>query len=104
MRFKSDAQRRAVFSNLPRKMSLTRYNDWMDNPLSRKASLPEFFVTGVPRTRRVIKGTATPDEINKWESFGARHYAQYDDNPTCRRAIALRNWAYDVPYKEVCEE
>jgi len=104
MRFTSDAQRRAVFAKLPRRMGIDEYRDWMKRPISREASLPEFFVTGVPRTERVLLGTATPEEIAKWRSFGARHGVQYENDPTCRRAIALRNWAFDVPYMEVCRD
>ena len=87
----------------PPRMSLGEYKKWMKNPLSTMASLPEFFDKGVKRTIRVLKGTATESEKAKWRSFGARHYAQYKKNNTCRRAIALRNWGYRIRLPKACK-
>ena len=74
------------------KMSISEYNSWLNNPVSREASLPQFFGQGVQRTRRVLKRTATDAEIKKWESFQARHVKAYRMNPTARRRIAIKNW------------
>lgn len=82
--------------DLPRRMSVEQYKAWVKNPDSRKASLPSFFPNGVRRTINVLEGDAKQKSVDKWESFGARHYAQYKKNPTERRAIALRNWGYQV--------
>lgn len=44
------------------------------------------------------RGNRTPDDdrqIMRWKSFKARHGASFADNPTPRRAFALRNWAID---------
>lgn len=43
-------------------------------------------------------GKRTPDDerqIKRWKSFKSRHGAQFAQNPTPRRAFALRNWAID---------
>lgn len=43
-------------------------------------------------------GTRTDDDerqIKRWRSFKARHLAQFLDNPTPRRAYALRMWGID---------
>lgn len=81
---------------LPRKMSLKEYKKWVKRPESREASLPSFFPSGVKRTINVLEGDAQQRSVDKWESFGARHYAQFKNNPTRRRAIALRNWGFKV--------
>jgi len=78
------------------KMSLKEYNAWVRNPLSRQASLPSFFENGVQRTRNVLKGVAKESSYARWRSFRARHGALFCDNPTFKRAIALRNWGFDV--------
>lgn len=48
---------------------------------------------------RYSGGRRTEDDarqIKRWNSFKARHLAQYLKNPTPRRAAALRNWGIDV--------
>ena len=80
----------------PRKMSIQEYKTWVKNPLSKQASLPSFFPSGVKRTINVLEGDAQQASIDKWRSFGARHFAQYKKNPTKKRAIALRNWGFKV--------
>lgn len=78
------------------KMSLKEYMQWIKTPESREASLPEFFGAGVARTKNILKGTASQKSLIKWRSFGARHGKQFCVEPTRKRAIALRNWGYDV--------
>lgn len=80
----------------PKKMSLKEYKNWIQQPIARKASQPKFFPTGVKRTINVLEGDAHESSVNKWKSFGARHFTQYKNNPTERRRIALRNWGFDV--------
>lgn len=82
---------------LPRKMSVEEYKTWIKSKQARDASLPNFFNGGVERTINVLEGDATQASVNKWRSFGARHYAQQQQNPTYRRSVALRNWGYAVP-------
>ena len=82
--------------SLPRKMSVQEYKRWIKNPCSRDASQKKFFPTGVKRTINVLEGDATQKSFGKWYSFGSRHYAQYKKNPTYKRAVALRNWGFDV--------
>jgi hypothetical protein len=47
---------------------------------------------------RYSQGRRTEDDarqIARWQSFKARHGAQFSENPTPRRAYALQNWAID---------
>lgn len=76
------------------KMSVREFDNWMKNPEAKEASLPQFFKTGVPRTRRVLAGEGTEYSIKKWNSFIARHGAAFSNNPTHRRAIAIQNWGW----------
>jgi hypothetical protein len=76
------------------KMSVKEFDNWMKNPCAREASLPQFFKTGVPRTRRVLAGKGTDYSITKWNSFIARHGAAFSANPTHWRAIAIQNWGW----------
>jgi len=85
-----------MMSKLPRKMSVSKYQEWIKKPKARRASQPSFFNNGIERTINVLEGDANQKSINKWRSFGARHYAAFKQNPTPRRAIALRNWGFDV--------
>lgn len=78
------------------KMTVSEFDKWIDNPESRKASLPEFFGKGVRRTRNVLAGNATDASVTKWKSFIARHGANYCRNPTARQRIAIKNWGYRV--------
>jgi hypothetical protein len=80
-----------------RVMSQREYDNWMSHPIAREASLPSFFPSGVNRTKRILKGTATKKEVGKWKSFKARHYSEYKRNPTARRRIAILNWGYYIP-------
>jgi hypothetical protein len=77
-----------------RKMTPIEYENWLKNKTSREASLPEFFKTGVPRTRNILAGNATESSVSKWKSFIARHGAAFKENPTRRRAIAIQNWGW----------
>lgn len=75
-------------------MSLQEFDNWIAQPEAKEASLPHFFDYGVTRTRNILKGTATKKSVKKRQSFIARHGAQHCKNPTRRRAIAIRNWAF----------
>lgn len=75
-------------------MSVREFDSWIANPHSREASLPQFFKTGVTRTRNILKGTGTQESVTKWKSFIARHGAAFSENPTHRRAIAIQNWGW----------
>ena len=87
------------------KMSVKEFNNWLKNPHAHEASLPQFFKTGVPRTRRVLAGEGTEYSINKWKSFIARHGAAFAKNPTHRRAIAIQNWGWkNTKTKELVKE
>ncbi|MFW6275093.1 MAG: hypothetical protein ACOC2M_00505 [bacterium] len=77
-------------------MSLKQYEAWIKNPVSREASQPSFFPNGVRRTVNILQDDAKEKSFDKWRSFGARHYAEFKKNPTRKRAIALRNWGFDV--------
>lgn len=53
-----------------------------------------------------LAGTRSEDDarqIKRWKAFKARHGAQFQKNPTPRRAFALRYWAID-PLKLLPEE
>jgi hypothetical protein len=76
------------------KMSVKEFDTWIKTPHAREASLPQFFKTGVPRTRNVLAGRATDASVAKWKSFIARHGAAFAQNPTHRRAIAIQNWGW----------
>lgn len=80
-----------------RKLTLDEYTAWIKNPISRQASLPSFFGEGVKRTKRILKGVATPAEVAKWESFIKRHYAGYELHQTTRQRIAILNWGWFIP-------
>ena len=48
--------------------------------------------------KNYLAGTRTDDDprqIRRWKQFKARHGAQFQKNPTPRRAFALRYWAID---------
>lgn len=79
-----------------RKLNLDEYVAWINNPISRQASLPSFFGEGVKRTKRILKGTATPAEIAKWKSFIKRHCAGYELHQTARQRIAILNWGWFI--------
>lgn len=82
---------------LPPKFTLRQYIKWIKDPRAREASLTVFFNQGgVERTINILQGDAQQRSINKWRSFGARHYTQFKKNPTRKRAIALRNWGFQV--------
>lgn len=78
-------------------MTLTQYEKWLSNPISRQASLPSFFGEGVKRTKRILQGKGTPAEVAKWKSFLKRHYAGYQLRQTTRQRIALLNWGWKIP-------
>ena len=86
----------SMMNKLPRKMSVKKYEKWIKKPKAKRASLPNFFDSGVKRTMNVLEGDAKSESFKRWRSFGARHYAAFQKNPTPRRAIALRNWGFDV--------
>jgi len=78
-------------------MSVSEYKNWIKKPIARQASLPDFFNNGgVERTINVLEGDAINKSVTRWKSFGARHYAAYKENPTFKRAVALRNWGFKV--------
>ena len=61
--------------------------------VSEVARSPRGFLTA-------YKKAGSPNKLSpKWkqtrEAFIARHYAQYRNNPTVRRRLALIAWAYD---------
>lgn len=66
--------------DLPKKMSLKKYTMWINQPKAKRSNIP-------------LLCTLTNIKQN---SFGARNYAQFKKNPTPKRAIALRNWGFDV--------
>lgn len=81
---------------LPPSMTPREYKKWLKDPRSRAASEKDFFPSGAERTLNVLEGDAIDRSVAKRRSFGARHYAQFKENPTFKRGVALRNWGYDV--------
>ena len=84
-------------AELPKRMTVGRYLQWMSDPNSKKASEKDFFPNGVRRTLNILRGKASKESVNKWKSFGKRHYAQYKKNPTSVRRYAIRNWGFALP-------
>lgn len=78
-------------------MTITQYEAWIRNPISRQASLPSFFDEGVKRTKRVLAKKATPAEVKKWKSFIQRHFAGYELHQTAHQRIAILNWGWTIP-------
>jgi len=81
---------------LPRVFTLREYKRWLRDRRSRDASLPSFFDSGVKRTLNILRGVAFEKSVSKWRSFGSMQYAMYLKKPSYKRAIALRNWGFNV--------
>jgi len=77
-------------------MPLKQYKRHIGSDLSRCASLPGFFGSGVKRTLNVLSGKARIESVRKRLAFGARHFELYKKNPTERRRVALMNWGFVV--------
>lgn len=84
------------------------YERMYDKPESRPASMPDWPAHWLsPHDPKgwlewyanYSSGRRIPDEdarqMRRWSSFKARHGAQFQKNPTPRRAAALEHWAID---------
>jgi len=75
-------------------MTVREYKNWINSPLSRKASEKDFFPKKSNIILMILSGKGTREELKKWKNFAKRHLPGYLENPTTIRRYALYNWGW----------